>query len=274
MATSLSEVPEPPEEPRDRDPGTASGGPAPEQAQTDEPARPCRFCRLIVALLILLGVGLLAAGQCGLWRKLCEQPLRGDLIVSTWPEGEDRPKHGLRIGIDPLAVPIAATAHLHLEARLNQPAYVYLIWLDGQGVATPLYPWNNERIQVVTLGAAPEQKPLAVVHNPSKPGTGWRPYATGGMDTVLLLARKTPMPADVTLANLLGTVPSAAPGQPGEVVIRGFNQGQQADEVARDLNRGCHAEVEKTERRLLLIMDQLKDHFELIRAVQFSRVGK
>jgi hypothetical protein len=264
MATEPNGAPEPPEAMRDNGQGDEPG----------EPGRPCRLCRIFAVLLVVLAVGLLAAGQFGVWRALLEQPLRGDLIARTWSEEEDGDKRGLRIGVDPLAVPVGHNERFHLEVRLNQPAHVYLIWLDGQGVATPLYPWNNDRIQVTSLGTPPEQKPVAVVRNPSVPGSGWRPYSTGGMDTVLLLARKTPLPGEVTLADLLGTVPPARPGQPGEVVVRGLNQGQQADDVARDLNRGCPEEVEKNERRLLLIMDRVKDHFELIRALQFARGSK
>src|SRR5262249_28581501 len=71
-------------------------------------------------------------------------PLTGELVVRLWdPKGQV--KRGLRVE-DPGALPVRSAEWVRLEGKLNQPAYVYLLWLDGRGEVTPLYPWNDERI--------------------------------------------------------------------------------------------------------------------------------
>ena len=75
--------------------------------------------------------------------------LAGELTVRVWSRGEGG-KRGLKID-DPGALPLLAGELVHLEARLNQPAYPYLLWLDGQGHVSVLYP-RQERGQCALIG--------------------------------------------------------------------------------------------------------------------------
>lgn len=202
------------------------------------------------------------------------QPLRGELIVRVW--NKDRSKKGAQIGVNAEALPVRMHDKLHMEARLNQPAYVYLLWVDGKGVVTPLYPWNpEERVIHRTLPPVPPaQTPRAEVHNPSGLASGWEADNTAGLDTILLLVRTTPLPEDVRLLDVIGKVPEAPLGPVNEVVVRGLNAGQPAEEVKLDQERAPLDQAKAIDDQLVQLMDRLKDHFELIRAVQFAHVGK
>jgi len=65
----------------------------------------------------------------------------GDLTVRVWSKG-DGGKRGLKID-EPGALPLLPGDQVHLEARLNRAAYAYLLWLDGQGKVTLLYPRDD-----------------------------------------------------------------------------------------------------------------------------------
>src|SRR5437773_2680275 len=77
---------------------------------------------------------------------------------------------------------------MRIEVGLNRPAYCYVVWIDTEGRATPLYPWLEEdwskrpREQARDRFALPEGD-LSVA--PLGPGPA-------GMETLLLLARAEP----------------------------------------------------------------------------------
>jgi len=228
----------------------------------------------------LAGAGLVGMALIGLgfwWLGSAASPgppLSGELIVRV--RSKDKSKPEAQIGVDPLAVPVREEELLHLEARLNQPAYLYLLWVDGKGEVTPLYPWNPDgKLVHKTLAVPPPaQRPLATVSNPSQSSFWWRIDDTEGLDTMLLLARKTPLPAEVSLAALIGQLPEAPLGPHNEVVVRGLDRGLAVEEVKLDLYRRPKGDADPLEAQLLNLMDRLKGHFELIRAVQFAHVKK
>jgi len=202
-------------------------------------------------------------------------PLDGDLLVRIY--SKDGQKRGLLIGRDD-ALPARQGELLHLEAQLNQPAHVYMLWVDGKGVVTPLYPWNHETFDVKSLRDAPlpEQPPRALVESPGGgKSPGWRIDNTPGLDTIVLLARKQPLPAGFDLAARIGPMPPAPldPRNPKEVVIRGFSNGKEDPKAKLDIDRAPEA-LEQINDQLLRLMDRVKDDFELIRVVGFAHAKR
>ena len=57
--------------------------------------------------------------------------LAGELTVRVWTRGNSK-KRGLKVGEDVGALPIRNGEQIHLEVRLNQRAYIYLIWLGSR----------------------------------------------------------------------------------------------------------------------------------------------
>jgi hypothetical protein len=221
---------------------------------------------------------LLLAGLC-IWQIRRDAgspapPLSGELIVAVWsPDGVS--KRGLKVG-EPGSLPVRNGEQLRAKARLNQPAHVYLLWLDSEGVATPLYPWNaGTRLVHKSLAAAPpEQAPQAVVQSPGAADAGWKVAGKSGLDTILLLARRTPLPADYGLAEVVGRLPPTRAQSPLEWALRGCDRGEEVGSLNRGDNRAPEEEAARIDDPLLRLMDKLGEQFEVLRAVRFAHEDK
>jgi hypothetical protein len=205
------------------------------------------------------------------------QLLAGDLKVRVWSK-KDESRRGLEIGRDFAALPVHNGDQIQIEVRLNQPAHVYLLWLDSEAVITPLYPWNDERLTQRDHGAAPPPR-ASVTELRSPPdqkectALGWRVGGKSGLETVLLLARREPLPSDFPLAELLGKAPLTPLRDPLEYALRGGDEGQPVASINRGQHRGPEKEAEAIDDPLLQLMGRLRRHFEVIRAVRFAHVG-
>jgi hypothetical protein len=251
-------------------------------------AWPRRWRRLgAAAALLLVGLLLALLGPFGATAPppnaetarggLSALPLRGELCLRVWSEVEPG-KKGLRIGEDLGALPVQNAEQLRIEVRLNQPAHVYLLWLDSDGVITPLYPWNpGRRIAQKKLGAPPPLPPVTEVTSPDDrkdgDGMGW-PVAGGtGVDTILLLGRLSPLPPSVDLAGVLGPAPRIPLRDPQQYAVRGAEEGRPLVGSTADPPRGPGGEARVIDEPLLRLMNRLRPHFPLVRAVQFAHQG-
>jgi hypothetical protein len=223
-----------------------------------------------VALLVLVILGL------WLWPRPVPQPLitppaplSGELTVRVWsPAGGI--KRGWKVD-DPGALPVLAGERVHLEAHLSRPAYAYLLWLDGQGQVASLYPWRDRG-----FGSRLAREPaITVLHSPAELDRGWPMEGQGGLETALLLVRPTPLPPATDLAALIGRLPPAPLRDPREVAVRGFDPGQPTDAINRsEHRRGLGAEADRVDDPLLEVMEKLRPHFDVIRAVSFAYRGE
>ena len=66
--------------------------------------------------------------------------------------------------------------------------------------------------------------PQVEVHSPESLEEGWPLEGPSGLETALLLARETPLPADVNLGKILGNIPPSPFRDPGEYAVRGYNK--------------------------------------------------
>jgi hypothetical protein len=188
------------------------------------------------------------------------------LAVKVWSKGPGG-KRGLRVE-QPGALPVRRGELVHLEVRLNQPAYLYLLWLDSRGRVDPLYPWARD---FRTLPAA--EAPRAHLDCPPEMDRGWPLHGPGGLETALLLARRTRLPAAAELTEVIGPLPPAPLRDPQEVAVRGFDPGQPTGAIDRGVHRGLGQESQRIDEPLLHLMERLRLHFELIRAVRFAYQG-
>jgi hypothetical protein len=201
-----------------------------------------------------------------------EVPLEGELIVRVWsPDGKVKP--GLKVD-EPGALPVREKDWIHLEVRLNQPAYVYLLWLESQGEVTALYPWNDDEI-VRAVTVPPPQRPAArIVHSPERVTRGWPADDQEGLETVLLLARRTPLPADRSVRKLIGEVPSAKLNDPHELALLSLDRGRGMGTIDFSENRGIKKKAQEIDAPMLQLMGRLRGEFDLIRAVRFAHGGE
>jgi hypothetical protein len=226
---------------------------------------------LLLAALVLLTGGALSAWWCAPLERPGEAPLDGELSVVV------RPAEGAKKSLsveEPGALPVRAGDFLSVEVHYNQPAYTYLVWLNCEGQAVPLYPWNYDSLDVKDLNQPPPaRRPSKVIINPTL-GTGWKFGRRGGLETVLLLARRTPLGEGTQLGALLGTVPTAKARRRDEVVVLGWGVGADSVSTLLAANRGPEEEARAADEPLGALLGRLRAHFELLRAVRFAHADE
>jgi predicted Ser/Thr protein kinase len=194
-------------------------------------------------------------------------PLTGELTVRVWSEGEGG-KRGWTLGT-PGAVPVRKGEMIHIEAQVNPPAYVYLLWLDNLGKVSPAYPWQNWDF----VKLPPEVRPVTKLHDPPELDRGWPVEGPSGLETIVMLARRTPLPPQTDLAALIGRLPPSPLRDEHEVAVRGFDRGQSVDAIDIGLHRGPARESRRIDEPLLQLLEKLRPRFEVIRAVRFAYQG-
>jgi eukaryotic-like serine/threonine-protein kinase len=196
--------------------------------------------------------------------------LAGELIVRVRSKTGNFERE-LKVG-DPSGLPLLAGEHVHLEARLNQPAYMYLLWLDGQGQVSLLYPRNDGK-----FGSQPSDGSARdIVHSPAALDE-WHPMkGPGGLETVLLLARRTPLPPGRDLAGLVGPLPPS-PLRPDLVFAAGgLDEGQPNESLRVEPVRGIGENADRLDDPLLRLMERMRTQgqFDVIKAARFAYGGE
>lgn len=198
-----------------------------------------------------------------------EKLLEGKLSVTIRPRGEFQHSHVVG---ESDGMPARNGGTMSLDAQFEQPACVFFVWLDCEGRVVPLYPWNHETLEVKDINQPPPARKAArFVFNPPI-GKGWTFGNKGGVETVLLLARRTPLEPGVKLGPLLGLVPPPKLRLPNEVVIFELNRGADSVSTLLAFNRGPDEEARAADEPLKAAMLRLREHFELIQAVRFAHV--
>jgi hypothetical protein len=248
--------------------------------QTGIPARPPvaaaaprrRSLALFFAAFLLLAGG---GGFAAWWyfsnkqQKPSDTALEGELIVSLQPNERIKGMFALD---EAGAAPVRGGGSMSIEARINPSAYMYLVWLNCDGKAVPLYPWNHDSLDVTDINQPPPVRRSATVVNNPPIGGGWKFGKKGGLETVLLLARRTPLDEGTRLGSLIGPLPVPPVRHREEAAILGLDAG--SDSVATILarHRGSAEEAQAVDEPLRSVMLKLRDHFEFIRAVRFAHV--
>jgi serine/threonine protein kinase len=202
---------------------------------------------------------------------------RGEMeVLVTVPGGAER--KWVHLQAEPWqALPVRSGELVHVKARFNQPAHAFLLYLTGQGEVLPLYPWNDNdegKLRVKSLaGELPPLSAVREVDSPRRWPMGWQLEGPGGLETVLLLARRTPLPAGLRLGALVEGLPAARAGG-HELVERVLLDGRPAPELGRDEHRGLAEQAREVDGPLDRLMGRLGKHFELVRAVRFAYAGK
>jgi serine/threonine protein kinase len=197
-------------------------------------------------------------------------PLAGEMTLRVWSPGKEG-KRGWKIGVEtPQSLPVRRGEMIHIEAKVNQPAYVYLLWLDGQGKITPLYPWLEQ-----DFSKLPAEVPVeSELHDPPQRDKGWPVEGPSGLETILMLARRTPLPPGTDLTAETGTLPPSPLRDPLEIAVRGFDADQPVDAMDRGINRGPGKEAQQIDEPLLQLLEKLRPYFEFTRAVRFAYQGQ
>jgi hypothetical protein len=189
----------------------------------------------------------------------------------AWVNVLERPADGL---------PVRNGEMIHVAVTLNLPGHVYIVYLDGEGDAIPLYPWNdvarpggNPELRVLSLATPPPARPARLkVESPPYPH-GWEEKGKSSLDTVLVLVRGTPLPRSVKLDRLIRRLKPAPLDNKHELVVRAYDGDRPVHALFRDVERGLKEKAQDVDDELLRLITPLFAHFEMVRAVRFAHEG-
>jgi hypothetical protein len=200
---------------------------------------------------------------------------QGYVDVQVW-RGPDGKAERLRLP-DPGALPLRPGDKFRIEAKVEPAAYLYLFWIDTEGQALPLYPWKPPTRDGGGWHTRPsEEERRTDLELPP----GDRGYTISGkeegMQTLLLLARPTPLQADDEEVQrwFAGIKPQRPVQNPLSAVW--FENGK----VVQDDARRKRQWFEETDiddpvlRMQELLRGRLQEHAALTTAVSFARQGK
>jgi len=247
----------------------------------------------LVLLLVTLGGYLVANWQSADPSPLVPGPLQAPLAANTSPSPREPLKGSLDVVVargsegtrrylsltHAETLPLKVGDYVRIEARLNRPAYAYLLWVDTEGQVTLLFPWDKERKQ------RPEaEQPVAGLFYPAPESAAPLPPGPPGTETLLLLAREEPLPRDVDFGRLFAQLRPQPSRHPREAAW--FENGRlvHGDKDRGAINFEDRAAPLDNEQLLISIDDpvlqvqallrtQLKDVFPYSRAVCFSNAG-
>jgi hypothetical protein len=203
--------------------------------------------------------------------------------VLVWKQDVQR---ALRL-LDGDVLPLSLADEVAVEVELNRPAYLYVIWINTEGKAQPIYPWRSGKWDELPA----EEKPVDRLRRPSDLRAFWglQQHSPGGgaigvpivlskprpgMETLLLLVREGPWPADVDLRGLLSGLPK--PAMQGALAAVCFEDWQVVQgEPRREPNffdvRRREDPVLETQR---LLRERLGRYCSYSRAVSFANQGR
>jgi tRNA A-37 threonylcarbamoyl transferase component Bud32 len=164
------------------------------------------------------------------------------------------------------ALPLRPGDMLEYEASVNRPAYLYVVYLDTRGKATPLFPWKDYDWK---QRPAEERRMLKV-------DTGELGKSPAGIESLLLLVREEPLPKEVDLPALFAGLPKQK-GLPDPRARAWFVNGELR---GHDPDRGPPVRIGQGDPRedvalqtQVLLRDKLRPLFPYTRAVCFAFQG-
>jgi hypothetical protein len=192
--------------------------------------------------------------------------------IRIWRTGPDGATARLRL-TDPGALPLKPGDQFRIAARTDRPAYLYLFWIDTEGHAAPVYPWQPGK-----WGTRPaDERPVAELELPPTAAKGYtisgdRP----GMETLILVARTERLAlTDEQIRGWFAGLPAQRPFQNPESAVwcedgrivtgddsrrpRGFEETDIADPVLRVQG---------------LLRERIGPHAAGTAAVSFARLGR
>jgi hypothetical protein len=197
-------------------------------------------------------------------------PLKGYVDVKVRQKLESPPDQFLW---EPGVLPLRTGYFMRIEAELNRPAFLYVVWLESSGRAVPKYPWQKDKWDRQPA----EEKPLITWAFPRVKKDDWAPLdpSPPGIEAILLLVRENVLPAgeDAALARLFEGLPKQARLEDRQVRVWLEN-----GEVVED--RGAANEAKAAEARDLLsrlqalLRGPLRERFSYTRAVCYSFAGR
>jgi Protein kinase domain len=137
--------------------------------------------------------------------KLVSTTFKGSIDIVVFDPDDPR-RQNVRLN-QPGVLPLKPGDRFAVEAEISPPAYLYILWIDADGSVDPVYPWRRG----LWDDRPAEEKPVEQVRRPVLSerqfgGTFGIKESQPGMETLVMLARKTPLPHGVDLKAELGVI--------------------------------------------------------------------
>jgi serine/threonine protein kinase len=186
--------------------------------------------------------------------------------VKVWADG----KEGIDIRTSG-ALPVRNGNKLQVEVKLNQPGFVYLLWLDSEGKVWPLYPWNpGNELEVDLKAPVPKLNPQEEVQSPAGSDVGWVMGGPSGLEAILVLVRRTPLPVDAPLEATLGRLLGRPYDNPQELVVQGLDRTKPV--LQFNQKRRPQLKAQAIDSQMLQLCRRLQQTYELdaVRLIGFA----
>jgi hypothetical protein len=168
------------------------------------------------------------------------------------------------------ALPVQNGGAMVVEVQLDQPAFAYLVWHDCQGRVVPLYPWNNESLEVTSLEKPPPvRRATNRIFSPLL-GRDWPLADCQGMETVFLLVRRTALPESVQLGEFFKVLPTAPSAPTADLITLTLDADKQTVQESITKPRDGQSKADSSAEPVKSLIRQLGEHFEIVQAVQFA----
>ena len=194
------------------------------------------------------------------------QPFKGWIDIQVTETGNPQ-RQALRLW-EPDARPLKVGDKVRVDAEVNRPAFLYVLWIDTTGKVWPVFPW--------TEGEWAEREPEEPIQKLSLPRNtpDWENKpGPPGMETLVLLVRTTPLPKEEDLKTRLADLgpqkwldPLAVVWFENGAVVTG--EAQRAPNLKQV--QGASNPALRTQQ---LLQDRLQGLFEYTRAVSFGNQG-
>jgi hypothetical protein len=264
------------------EPATRPTAPLPAAVKPGKEGARWRWMAAAAALLLVLGgVTVWALNQPGRGADNPEPgPSRSPPVPRVQKDWVDiriwRPGPGgarkLRLR-EPGALPLYKGDQYRIVAKVAVPAYVYLFWIDTDGDAHPVYPWKTGE-----WGTRPaRENPITVLDLPPDMGVGFEiDEEAKGMETLLLLARETPLTmSDAELQKRLAGLPRQDQQQNPDSAVWFRNWTEVTDDDDRRTKSFSTGRINDPVLQLQgKLREQLGDVAPFSSAVSFARLGK
>jgi hypothetical protein len=199
-------------------------------------------------------------------------PLTAELDVRVWKKSDT--SKGLLLG-KAGALPLRAGDWMRVEAQSNRPAYLYVLYLEAGGEASPLFPWRKD-----DWNNRPAEEKRTRLRLPEDPRKDAAPLKDGpsGVEAVLLLARDEPLDdAEVgRLRGLFANKPPAAQFDPlrGAVWLgREERFGDDRDRARPNFDQSGSV-ADPVQRLRILVGNELKGLAADVRGVCYPFAGR
>jgi serine/threonine protein kinase len=199
-----------------------------------------------------------------------------DVLVARGPVGNQQ-YYQLS---DPDVLPLrAGEDYVRITAKLNRPAYLYLVWVNTEGKADLIHPWDDKANR-----RPADEQPLQELSLPSAESAAKLGRCLPGTESLLLLARDTKLPANEDLEKLFAGLPAQTSQHRREAAWFENGRPVQGEEGHAAINFGDrakplfnkeHVRIEDPVIRVqaLLQTPRLRELFPYSRGVCFSNRG-